>query len=48
MGLDTAHVGASCTPNSTASPPTTTRVAGNAVPADGTTAKEVHREGSRF
>ena len=45
---DTAHVGAARAPNGTASLPTTTRVAGNAVPAGGTTTREVHWEGSRF
>ena len=35
-------------PNGTASPSTTTRVAGNAIPAGGTTTKEAHGEGGCF
>ena len=45
---DTAHIGAMCTPNGATSPPTTTRVASNTVPAGSTTAKEAHGEGSHF
>ena len=47
-GLALAHVGAVHAPNSTTSLPTTTRVAGNAIPAGGTTAKEAHGEGSHL
>ena len=48
MGSDTAHTNAVLAPNGTTSLPTTTRVTSNAIPAGGTTAKEVHREGSCF
>ena len=48
MGSDTAHVDAACTPNDATSPPTTTWAASNAIQTGGTTAKEVHWEGSRF
>ena len=41
-------VSAVCTPNGTASLPTTTWATSNALPAGGTTAKEVHGEGSCF
>ena len=48
MGPDTAHICAARAPNGAASSPTTTREAGNAIPAGSTTTKEVHRKGSHF
>ena len=48
MDSDTAHISAMHALNGATSPPTTTRVASNAIPAGGTTAKEAHGEGSHF
>ena len=48
MDSDTTHVSAVRTPNSAASLPTTSRVAGHALSAGGTTTKEVHGERSHF
>ena len=45
---DTTHVGTVHAPNGAASPPTTTRAAGHAISASGTTAKEARGEGSCF